>query len=389
MHLASERARFIKVCDSYKPLENTLNPILAQDDLFCSLSQRAREVFVKIVEHYLSTGDAVGSRSLSRFLSIDLSPASIRNVMSDLEECGLIFAPHVSAGRLPTERGLRFFVDSFLEQNEIDSVEQQSIEQQLYAKATNDTVEEALYEASNLLSALSQCAGVVVTSKEAIKISQVEFVNLEGNRALVVLVGNNGHVENRLIELPKGMPISSLKEATAFLNMRLRNVTLQELRNELETSRFNLEQELDVMIEHLISAGLAFCSKVQGERRLIIRGFANLLDPVQARSDLNRLRLLFEDLETQKDVIDLLARAEEGEGVRIFIGSENKLFSLSGSSIITAPFKNEAQRILGVVGVIGPTRLNYGRIIPTVECTARAVTKILQDHTHACCRSTS
>ena len=307
-----------------------------------------------------------------------LSPASIRNVMSDLEHSGLIFAPHTSAGRLPTEQGLRFFVDAMMELGDVGTEEQERIEAQMRAAASRHTFESALTEASSLLSGISRGAGVVLTTKTNVQLKHIEFVRLEPTRALVVLVSVDGTVENRVLDLPPGLPAGALQEASNYLNARLHGRTLESLRAEIEVGRLAMKRELDAITERLVDAGLATTVGPSDARQLIVRGQANLLDDLRAAEDLERIRLLFNDLETQKDVIELLARAEEGDGVRIFIGSENKLFSLSGSSMIAAPFRDGAQKIVGVVGVIGPTRLNYARIVPMVDYTARVVSRMLE-----------
>ncbi len=342
------------------------------------LNERSREIFRSIVESYLATGEPVGSRNISRILPMTLSPASVRNVMADLEAAGLVYAPHTSAGRLPTETGLRFFVDALLEIGDIASEERGRIEAQMRAAASGHTLETALQEASALLSGVSRGAGVVVTTKTNARLKHVEFVRLDPVRALVVLVSEDGSVENRLLDLPAGLPASALVEAGNFLNARIRGRTLGEVRDQIEARRAEMERELDALTARLVEAGLATRAGDGDARQLIVRGQANLLEDLKAVEDLERIRLLFSDLETQTDVIDLLSRAESGEGVRIFIGSENKLFSLSGSSMIAAPFRDSSQQIVGVLGVIGPTRLNYARIVPMVDYTARVVSRILE-----------
>lgn len=351
---------------------------LSEIRAIAELNDRSREIFRQIVETYLMTGEPVGSRNLSRILPMSLSPASIRNVMADLEAAGLIFAPHTSAGRLPTETGLRFFVDAMMEIGDVTSEERARIESQMRAAASGHTLETALTEASALLSGVSRGAGVVVTSKTNARLKHIEFVRLDPARALVVLVSEDGSVENRLLDLPAGLPASALVEAGNFLNARIQGRTLGDVRQELETRRSDMEQELDTLTARLVEAGLATSVGNAASRQLIVRGQANLLDDLKAVEDLERIRLLFSDLETQTDVIDLLSRAEGGEGVRIFIGSENKLFSLSGSSMIAAPFRDGSQKIVGVLGVIGPTRLNYARIVPMVDYTAKVISRILE-----------
>ena len=341
------------------------------------LDSRSREIFRRIVENSLLTGEPVGSRNLSRVIPMTLSPASVRNVMADLEAAGLIYSPHISAGRLPTEIGLRFFVDALMEVGDLAQEERARIEAQIRAGGEHKSVETLLAEASGLLSGLSRGAGVVVTTKANATLKHIEFVRLDQNRALVVLVAEDGSVENRILELPPGLPASALIEATNYLSERIRGRTLGDLHFELENARNVAERELDSLTANLVQQGLASWVGESDSRRLIVRGQANLLENLSAADDLERVRLLFSDLETQKDVIDLVARAERSEGVRIFIGSENKLFSLSGSSVIAAPVRDGTRTIVGVIGVIGPTRLNYGRIVPMVDYTARVLSQLI------------
>jgi heat-inducible transcriptional repressor len=340
------------------------------------LSERSREVFRQIVESYLATGEPVGSRNLSRLIPMTLSPASVRNVMSDLEQLGLIYAPHTSAGRLPTEIGLRFFVDALMEIGDLNEDDRRAIEAQV--AGVGRSVEEVLTEASALLSGLTRAAGVVLSAKSNVRLKHIEFVRLEPERALVVLVAEDGQVENRLVNLPLGLPTSALTEATNFLNARIRGRTISEARAELERALEAGRAELDALTQKIVSAGLASWSGGESdERKLIVRGQAHLLEDLRALEDLERVRLLFDDLETRKGLIDLLGRAERADGVNIFIGSENKLFSMSGSSTIVAPYRDGVGRIVGVIGVIGPTRLNYARVIPMVDHTAKVISRLL------------
>lgn len=344
-----------------------------------NLNARSREIFRRIVESYLSTGEPVGSRHLSRMLPITLSPASVRNVMQDLEELGLIYAPHASAGRLPTQHGLRFFVDALLEFGDLGREDRARIDTQVRAAAEGGGFEGALTETTSLLSDLTRGAGVVLTTKFDPRLKHVEFVQLEPDRALAVLVAEDGSIENRIIVTPEGLPASALLEASNYLNSRVRGRTLSEATAEIETARRNARRELDEIAGRLVDAGLASWSGASELRdQLIVRGQANLLGDVRATDDLERIRTLFADLETKTDVIDLLHRAENGDGVKIFIGSENKLFSLSGSSMIAAPLRSGDHHIAGVLGVIGPTRLNYGRIIPMVEYAAQVLGDLMR-----------
>lgn len=342
-----------------------------------NLDERSRAILRQIVESYLLTGEPIGSRNLSRSLPMSLSPATIRNVMSDLEQAGLITAPHTSAGRLPTENGLRMFVDALLEVGDMSGEERKKIEAQI-VNTDKSSVDQVLSEASEMISGLSHCAGVVLADKQISTLKHIEFVALEPGKALVVLVGEDGSVENRVIDLPKGMPPSSLTEAANFLNARIRGLSLQDARAQLEQHLTKAKAELDELTQKFIRSGFAEWSGALGDRKsLIVRGQSNLLKDLSALDELERVRQLFDDLESQRDVVQILGLAEQAEGVKIFIGAENKLFSLSGSSLIVAPFHDDSRQIVGVLGVIGPTRINYARIIPMVDYTAKLVSRVL------------
>ena len=353
-------------------------PLASSQLSLAQLNERSREIFRLIVESYLATGEPVGSRNLSRILPMTLSPASVRNVMSDLEQLGLVYAPHTSAGRLPTEIGLRFFVDALMQIGDLTEHDRKAIEAQVAGLGQAKSVEAVLTEASGLLSGLSRAAGVVLTAKSNQRLKHIEFVRLEPERALVVLVGEDGQIENRVLNITVGLPTSALVEAANFLNARIRGRTLAEVKSEIEQRLKQGQAELDDLTQKIVAAGLASWSGGErDERKLIVRGQAHLLEDLKALADLERVRLLFDDLETRREVVDLLGRAEQAEGVRIFIGSENKLFSLSGSSTIVAPYHDASGHIVGVLGVIGPTRLNYARIVPMVDYTAKVVSKLL------------
>jgi heat-inducible transcriptional repressor len=343
------------------------------------LDPRSRDIFRILVETYLDIGEPVGSRVLSRLLSTSLSPASVRNVMSDLEQLGLIYSPHISAGRMPTELGLRFFVDAFLEVGDLPQAERENIEEKVRASGDQRSFASLLTEASQLLSGLSRGAGLVLTQKADLRLKHIEFIRLEATKALAVLVGETGEVENRIVDLPAGVTASQLVEASNFLNAHVVGRTIAEARERVRMLKEETASALDLLGQSLVEKGLAVWSGASAEQpaRLIVRGRANLLENVTAAEDLERLRLLFDDLETKSSLIELLDLAETGNGVRIFIGSENKLFSLSGSSLVIAPYNDGEERVIGAVGVIGPTRLNYRRIVPMVDYTARLVSRLL------------
>ncbi|RTL66697.1 MAG: heat-inducible transcriptional repressor HrcA [Hyphomicrobiales bacterium] len=341
------------------------------------LNERTRTIFRQIVETYLATGEPVGSRNLARTLPMSLSPASIRNVMSDLEHLGYIFAPHTSAGRLPTEMGLRLFVDGLLEVGNLTEDERKRIEAQISVRRTTN-LDKVLSDAGEMISGLSHCAGVVLADKQVSRIKHVEFLQLEPGKALVVLVGDDQSVENRVIDLPAGLTMSALVEAGNYLNARMRGLTLGEAKAKIEAELVTAKAELDALTQKVVEAGLATWSGgTDDHKSLIVRGQSNLLKDVDGLENLERIRQLFDDLETKQEMAQLLGLADKGEGVHIFIGSENKLFSLSGSSLIVSPFHDQRRNIVGVLGVIGPTRLNYARIIPMVDYTARLVSRLL------------
>ena len=338
------------------------------------LNDRNREIFREIVESYLETGAPVGSRTVSRRLRQSLSPASIRNVMSDLETAGLLFAPHTSAGRLPTERGLRMFIDGFLEIGDLTESERHSIMAQ--CAGAGRSMEEMLTQASEMLSGLTGWAGLVLAPKLEAALRHIEFVNLGDGRALVVLVGETGSVENRIIEVPPGLPASVLTEAANYLNDRLRGRTLGEAKDEILLELEQQRAELNELSVRVVESGVATWSGDQ-KQSLIVRGRAKLLENIEAAEDLERIRQLFDDMDTKTSLIDMLELATAGPGVRIFVGSENKLFSLSGSSVIVAPYLDSTQRVIGAIGVVGPRHLNYARIIPMVDYTAQVMGRLI------------
>jgi len=353
-------------------------PISGQVPILGDLDIRSRDIFRRLVETYIETGEPVGSRTISRALPTSLSPASVRNVMADLETLGLIFAPHTSAGRLPTDLGLRMFVDGLLEVGDLSDDERRRIETEIAARGENRSVEDVLTEATNLLSGLSHCAGLVVTQKANMRLKHLQFVSLEPTKALAVLVGEDGTVENRIAEIPPGLPPSALTEASNYLNSRIAGRTLEELCAEVEAEIATQQAMLDGLTKKVVEAGLATWTGDDGaDKTLIVRGRSHLLENLEAIEDLDRIRHLFDDLETKNELIELLGLAQSAQGVRIFIGSENTLFSLSGSSLIVAPYRDAEQKIIGAVGVIGPTRLNYARIVPMVDYTARVLGRIL------------
>ncbi|MHB1301911.1 MAG: heat-inducible transcriptional repressor HrcA [Acidiphilium sp.] len=338
------------------------------------LDARSAAVLREIVEQYVETGEPVGSRTLSRLLPMGLSPATIRNVMADLTEAGLLFSPHISAGRLPTDRGLRLFVDGLLHFGELSDEERERIETSL--AQSGRSVQDTLTEASILLSGLSAAAGIVLAPKSEGAVKHIEFVPLGPGRALVVLVSADGQVENRVIETPPGLPPSALQEASNYLNAQLSGLSLAELRTRVAADMKADRSALDVLAAGIVEAGLATWSEGRGGS-LIVRGQGRLLADIDQLEKLSSVQQLFERLEAQETMLKLLELAERSDGVRIFIGAESGLFGAAGMAMVVAPARSREDRIVGAIGVIGPTRINYGRIIPVVDYTARVIGRLL------------
>lgn len=339
------------------------------------LNQRSRQIFREIVDSYLATGDPVGSKFLAQSSRLSLSAASFRNVMAELERAGLLYAPHTSAGRIPTDVGLRLFVDGLLEIGDLTAEEREVIDSHCSAKGRR--LDEVLTEATSMLSGLSRGAGLVFAPKADRPLKHLEFVAIGPGRALVVIVTDDGSVENRIIDVPLGLPPSSLTQAGNFLNARLEGRTIDQVGADILLEIEQNRAELDSLSARVVEAGLATWAGGESRDTLIVRGRSNLLNDLHAVDDLERIRKLFDDLETKNELMRLLELAREAEGVRIFIGSENNLFSLSGSSLIVSPYMNGREEIIGVIGVIGPTRINYARVIPLVDYTADVISRIL------------
>ncbi len=337
------------------------------------LSERSREIFRQLVDAYLETGEPIGSRTLSKRLLLSLSPATIRNVMADLEEAGLLFAPHTSAGRLPTEAGLRLFVDGLLGIGVLADDDRRVLTER--CAGSGSSIEGLLEGATTALSGLARCAGLVTAPKTENPLRHIEIVSLNPGRALVVLVSESGIVENRVIETASGLPPSALVEASNFLSARLVGRTIGEAREEILAELGQHQAELDQLTKKVVESGLAIWSGGDGTRggQLIVRGQSHLLHDVQALGDLEHIRSLFAMLETKEIMLKVLSMVDNGEGVQIFIGANSSLFNLTGCSMIVSPYRNSRERIVGAIGVIGPTRMNYARIIPMVDFTAQLI----------------
>ena len=346
--------------------------------ILTQLNDRSREVFRRVVEGYLDSGDPVGSRSLTRSMSEQVSAATIRNVMQDLELLGLLESPHISAGRIPTQIGLRMFVDGLLEVGMVAAEDRHLMDSA--TTGGDQDITSLLDHIGATLSGITRGASVVLAPKQEAPIRHIEFVSLATDRVLVVLVFANGHVENRIFTPPPGQTPSSMREAANFLNALAEGKTLSDLRRSVGADIARRRQEIDSLARVLVESGIALWDNtLEHSERLIVRGRSNLLESAAEAQDIDRIRSLFDDLERKRDIADFLELTETGEGVRIFIGSENKLFSLSGSSLVVSPYMNADRKIIGAVGVIGPTRLNYGRIVPIVDYTAQLVGRLLTE----------
>lgn len=345
--------------------------------MITELNDRSRDILRMVVEAFVETGEPVGSRTLSRKLDLGLSAATIRNVMADLEDAGLLYAPHTSAGRLPTDAGVRLFVDGLLQAGQLSTDDRKAIEAQ--CASAGRSVTQMLEEASNLMSGLSRCAGLVMAPKTEGMLKHIEFVPLGPGRALVVMVTETGMVENRVIDLPMGLPSSALIEATNYLTARLVGKSMADARDAIAAEIARDKAQVDALTAKVVEAGLATWSDVaSGDGVLIVSGQANLLEDITALGDLERIRTLFGALEAKENLWKLLDAADGAQGVQIFIGAENELFSLAGCSMIVAPYSRpDGEKIVGAIGVLGPTRMNYARIIPMVDYTAKVVGRLV------------
>lgn len=344
-----------------------------------SLNHRAEQILKLVIESYIQTGSPVGSKTISEHMGMQLSSASIRNVMSDLEKLGYLYAPHTSAGRLPTEAGLTVFVEGLLEVNTLSAKDQKAIAEKIKTETTKTTVTDKLDQIGRTISGLSDCAGLVIAPKSETVLKEIEFLKLSDQRILVILVDENSNIENRVIEVSENIPMSALRQASNYLNSFLLGATLSEIQKTLEQKVTQDEKLLDSLTKSLVDAGIAELSSKDTGEHLIIRGQAKLLDNVTAMEDLERLRSLFTALEEKDTLLKMLGAVENAQGIQIFIGSNNSLFEHSGCSLILSPYKDSSSKadVVGAVGVIGPTRLNYRRVIPVINYTSELLSDIL------------
>lgn len=340
------------------------------------LSKRNKEIFRSLVEAYVETGDPIGSVSLSQRLKINLSPSTIRSVMADLEYTGLLYSPHTSSGRVPTPLGLKFFVDGLLEVG--DLTEEDKLKIDAMVAGSGSPIEDLLSKAIEGLAGLTNCAGLVLAPKSESPLRQIEFIGLSPERVLVVVVTENGSVENRVLEIPEGWSESSLREATNYLTIIGQGKMFNEIRNDLEKEKKLINKELDQLAGRFVKQGIAVWGGVAGKERLIVKGHSKLLDDLNAIEDLDKIKTLFGVLDTKSDLIRLLDMTLEAQGVRIFLGADNNLFQNTGCSAIISPYMITDEKIVGAIGVIGPSRLNYARIVPMVDYTASILGSFLE-----------
>lgn len=345
--------------------------------MITELNERSREIFRYIVSSYLDSGVPVGSRTISKSLDLNLSPASIRNVMADLEDMGLLSSPHTSAGRMPTETGLRLYIDGLMEVGSLSQDERKKIEAECGVKGIS--MQEMVGNATNLLSNLSSCASLVVAPRVEKPVKQMQFVLLEPGKALTILVMQNGIVENRLMDIPRDVTESMLKQASNYLNSKLTGKTLDSVQKDIESEIQNNKTKLDTITASLVAKGIAI-PKSQNDGHIIIRGQSRLLEDVKAIEDLERARALLGYLEEQKNMLNIIDSVDGAQGVQIFLGTENQIFDQSGWSLVLSPYKNASEKIVGAIGVIGPTRLNYDRIIPMVDYTSQVIARLIDDY---------
>lgn len=348
---------------------------------FSQLSSRSKEIFSALVDAYIETGEAVGSRLLAKRAPCALSSATIRNIMADLEEAGLLYAPHTSAGRIPTEAGLSFFVDSLLECSDFedDTAIEHTLEERLSEEAASGgEVDEVLEQATALLSGLSQYAGIVLSPKTDSILKRIEFVTLSPTQLLVVILSNTGHVENRLIPYDRNLTPEQLKQLSNYLSTYLEGKTLVEglawVQAELKKQQHRFTKEAT----RLVQQGLETWSRAHKPSSLILKGQANLLDAVEERNELDPIRNLFEAIETKQTMVHLLEATSNAEGIQVFIGSENPNFNVAGCSLVAASYRSADNRIVGALGVIGPSNMHYRQVIPLVSCTAKVINRLLK-----------
>jgi heat-inducible transcriptional repressor len=337
------------------------------------LNDRAQALLKVLVERYIADGQPVGSRALSRFSSLELSPATVRNVMADLEEMGFVASPHTSAGRVPTQKGYRFFVDTLLTVRPLEGLDRRQLEDQLQP----DNPQRMVASASQLLSDLTSFAGVVVTPRRrGAALRHVEFFRLSDKRVLLIIVSDDGEVQNRVLATDHPYSPAQLVEAANFINQHYAGLEFDQVRERVKSELSQLHHDISALMQAAIDAGSQLQAASEG---VVISGERKLLDVDELSSDMTRMRRLFDLFERKTQLMELLEISENAQGVKIFIGGESQLVPLDECSIVTAPYEVDGH-VVGTVGVIGPTRMAYERVIPIVDVTAKLLSLALSQH---------
>ena len=344
-------------------------------NLYLELSEKSKQIFKGVVESYLETGEPAGSETILKKTGIDISPASIRSILANLQKEGLLYAPHISAGRLPTDKGMRFFVDGLLEFGRLTTNEQENIKSQCRSRGTS--FQEVLDEASKTISGLSNCAGIVVAPKFQNKIKHIEFIRLNTNQVMSIIASENGLVENRILNTKNNYNDNILKQVSNYLNSNFSGKTIDEIKENIQEKIRNSKSELDALSSRLMQEGIVEIAPDNESPYIFLHGQSSLLGDEIVSKDLDQIRNLFDDIENKSNFLDILDNTSKGQGVQIFIGSQNFLFKHSGLSMVMAPYKNKEQKIIGAIGVVGPTRLNYAKIVPLVDYTSKVIGRML------------
>ena len=345
------------------------------ENLYVELSDRSKQIFISVVETYLETGSPSGSETILKKGGIDLSSSSIRLILANLQKAGLLFAPHTSAGRLPTDKGMRLFVDGLLEFGRLTKDEQENIKQQCLSKGAS--FQEVLNEASKMISGLSNHAGIVVAPKYQNDIKHIEFIRLNQNQVMSIIASTTGQVENRIFDDTGNYSDNILREISNFLNSKYVNKSIGEIKNSIQLDLKNSKGRLEILSKNLVQKGILELIPNSENPYIFFHGQSSLLEDEIISNDLDEIRKLFDEIENKTSFVDILENTYSAKGVQIFIGSQNFLFKHSGLSMVMAPYKNKDQKIIGAIGVVGPTRLNYAKIVPLVDYTSKIIGKVL------------
>jgi len=343
--------------------------------LYLELSDRSKQIFKGVIESYLDSGEPVGSEALSKKLGINISTSTIRSIMANLQKEGLLFAPHISAGRLPTDKGMRYFVDGVLEFGRLSKSERETIKNQCRSKGIS--FEDVLDEASKILSSLSNCAGFVVAPKYQNKIKHIEFIRLSSNQIMSIVANENGLVENRILDSNNSYSENTLKQVSNYLNSKFSGKTIDEIKKIISNEIENSQLELNTLSKKLVKEGIIELVPNSEAPYIFLHGQSSLLEDNIVTKDLDQMRNIFDDIENKSNFLSVLESTNKGKGVQIYIGAQNFLFNHSGLSMIMAPYINNEQKIIGAIGVLGPMRINYARIVPLVDYTSKVIGRIL------------